>query len=91
MIICLDYDDTYTLDPEFWEMVIAAAQWRGHTVILATMRYPAETDYGLLGLGKSIDVIFTSRQAKRPFLAELGYRPDVWIDDSQHWIYQDAL
>lgn len=42
LLIALDYDKTYTADPVLWETFIAAAKHRGHSVIIATMRYPEE-------------------------------------------------
>ena len=46
MLIALDFDETYTRDPEFWDIVIANATQRGHAVICATMRkdVPHEAD-----------------------------------------------
>ena len=81
MLIALDYDKTYTVDPRLWDRFIHDAKTNGHIVKIVTMRYPHEmiTD-------APCDVIYTSRQAKAKV-----FRADVWIDDSPHWVYQDAI
>ncbi len=92
MLVCMDYDGTYTLDPAFWLQFMLHTREQGHDVILATMRYPHETEQGLLDIMQhKIKVIFTSRRAKRYVVAEQGYYPDIWIDDSPHFVEYDAL
>lgn len=81
MRIALDYDKTYTADPELWNRFIRDAQSRGHVVFIATMRYPHETIENA-----PVGVVYTSRQAKSKMV-----NADIWIDDSPAWIFQDAL
>lgn len=91
MLIALDYDETYTVDPEFWDMVISAAGYRGHTVICATMRHEHEGADVIAALGKKVEkIIFTGRKAKHEFVQNAGYYPSVWVDDSPHWLFQDS-
>ena len=92
MKICLDFDGTYTLDPVFWDQVIALAHRHGHEVICATMRHEAhEGDAVHEALAHQVSAIhFTDRRAKQPTLAERNVHPDVWIDDSPHWLLHDA-
>jgi len=92
MLIALDYDNTYTADPELWDSFITMSQGRGHRVIVATMR--DETLEGKivkidLGL-KADDIIFTNRKAKKPFLAAMNIHPDIWIDDIPEFIVANA-
>ena len=84
MRIGLDYDGTFTLDPQFWLAFIESAKANGHEVICVTMRFPDEP------VDMPIPVIYTSRVAKAFHMAAIGRLPDVWIDDSPHWIYQGA-
>jgi hypothetical protein len=92
MMIALDYDDTYTRDPEFWDEVIAIAKSRGHSVICATMRHESEGRDVLGDLGGVVEAfVFTDRKAKYKAVHEAGYMPSVWIDDSPHFIHMDAL
>jgi hypothetical protein len=80
MKIALDYDKTFTLDKSFWSKFIDFAVQNGHEIVCVTMRTPEET------IEMPCKVIYTSRKAKQEF-----YKPDVWIDDSPHWIYQDSF
>lgn len=91
MNISLDYDDTYTRDPEMWNIFIANAHLSDHYVYLVTMRYPHEgkpIEDAVRGLVD--DIIYTGRKAKKPFMYALGIPVHVWIDDSPNWILQDA-
>jgi hypothetical protein len=88
MIIALDYDGTFTADPELWQHFIRDATERGHKVVCVTMRYPDEPIGDMDGVS---EIIYTSREAKGPFMAALGRLMDVWIDDKPHWIFQRAL
>ena len=91
MILALDYDETYTRDPIFWNEVIALAARRGHSVICATMRYPFEGREVVEALGHVVeDIVFTSRKAKHNSVEDAGYIPSVWIDDSPNFIHNDA-
>lgn len=87
MIIGLDYDETYTRDPRFWDMVISAAKHREHTVYCVTARCAAEVGEVDKDLGDKVDGIFcTNRMAKEKYMFQQGYMIDVWIDDSPYFI-----
>jgi hypothetical protein len=92
MIIALDYDDTYTRDPEFWDQVVALAKSRGHMVVCATMRSKAEGTQVVRDLYSKVDQIyFTDRKAKWDYVTKkLGVTPSVWIDDNPYLILMDA-
>lgn len=92
MLIALDYDDTYTRDPHFWDTMIQFAKMRGHHVICVTMRFEQEGADVIRDLeGKVDQIIFTARQAKYDFVfAKLGVVPSVWIDDNPFLICFDA-
>ena len=91
LLIALDYDGTYTANPELWQAFIKYAQKQGHEVIVATMRNDDELDdmcEVLCGLVNRI--IPTNRNAKRTFLKSFGIEPHIWIDDQPHFIVVDA-
>jgi hypothetical protein len=91
MIICIDYDDTYTRDPSLWDSFISNAKRRNHTVICVTMRYENEGKEVRRHLdGLVDDIYFTNREAKKPFLDKLNIFPHVWIDDQPLWIFYGA-
>ena len=81
MRIALDYDKTYTADPMLWDEFIYAAQARGHTVFVATMRLPSEPIEDV-----SLPIIYTSRKAKSSVV-----KADIWIDDCPQYIFEDAF
>ncbi len=93
MLLALDFDETYTRDPIFWDAVIKLATQRGHSIICATMRHdvPHEADEVRQALGGLVEAfVFTGRKAKFGAVHAAGYMPSVWIDDSPHWIHMDA-
>ncbi|QDH83430.1 hypothetical protein [Achromobacter phage Motura] len=92
MIVGLDFDETYTRDPETWDKVIAVLRAARHTVYCVTMRYP--------GLEESLEVssqlngkvdacFFTGRKGKRDFMYAQGINVHVWIDDMPDAIIMD--
>ncbi len=90
MLVALDYDSTYTLDPLLWDIIIDKFHNRGHEVICVTMRYPHEGKEVEESIGLRCKVIYTERAAKMKFLTELDIYPSVWIDDTPAWIFQDG-
>lgn len=82
MIIAIDYDNTYSADPETFNKVIKLFQDAGHTVICVTGR-----DDGVMGepvnnsIGKLAPVIFAGSVSKRTAARNRGYIVDVWVDD----------
>lgn len=91
MIVALDYDDTFTRDPDVWYLIVNKLRDAGHTVYGVTMRYPHEasgmdTLYDLA----CNDLFFTGRKAKKNFMEDRGIFVDVWIDDQPGWVLQDA-
>ena len=91
MLLALDFDETYTRDPIFWDKVIALANQHGHSVICATMRHEHEGEDVVKALQHKVeDIIFTGRKAKFNFVTEAGYYPSVWIDDQPNWLYVDS-
>lgn len=90
MNIALDFDKTYTADPELWLSFIDNARKRGHNVYVVTMRYGDgwEKDQVHKELAHHVDgMIFTSREAKRKHaLDNHGIHFDIWIDDNPEMI-----
>ena len=84
MNLSLDFDDTYTRDPSFWNEFIRNANDRGHTVYVVTARTPEQGAEVLNSVGKIVGkdlCFFTSMQGKRKFMQANKIRIDVWIDD----------
>ena len=84
MIFSLDFDDTYTKDPEFWDEFVRLAHTKGHTVYCVTFRFQHELQKLWESIGQVIGehmVIATSHQSKRVHMERLNIQVDVWIDD----------
>ena len=85
MNIALDYDDTFTLDPTFWLMFIAAAELSGHTVHIVTARL-WEMAPDVVEALPNRHIWCTALTPKRAYMEDQGIRFDVWIDDWPEWI-----
>ena len=89
--IALDFDDTYTRDPMFWDQFIQNAKDRGHDIRIVTFRKRTMTDPALDYLGTTIPVIFTEYTQKRAFTNKMGWMVDIWIDDSPEFIVNPVV
>lgn len=85
MKIALDYDGTYTADPELWDLFIKNAHRRGHTVTIVTMRHSIEKVHVM------IDCIYTGRKAKKTYCENKNIKFDIWIDDNPEWLLVDSI
>jgi len=91
MIIAVDYDDTYTRDPDLWAGFLRVARnLRGHTAICVTCRYEHNERIAPSAEELFERVIYTGRKAKKPYLEALGIFPDIWVDDSPNFILFDS-
>lgn len=87
MKIALDYDGTFTRDPKLWILFMGMCKAAGHEVRIVTMRKPEEpVDFCELSECYHPPVIYTSRIQKREYCDEIGWQPDIWIDDSPEFI-----
>lgn len=81
----LDYDDTYTKDPDLWLEFIKLLRSKGHNVLVVTMRAESDNDMDPRLL-ETARVIFTDGNQKLPFLQNRGIDIDIWIDDRPDYI-----
>jgi hypothetical protein len=91
MRIALDWDDTFTRDPDMWVQFIRLALRNKHEIRIVTMRYERELDDVRLFLARNdvpIPVIATGREQKRTFCNQLGWLPHIWIDDCPEFIVE---
>lgn len=95
MLICLDFDDTFTEDPLLWSMFTQNAKERGHTVIFVTGRSPEGVPHRKPNLGNNSDIeayaqregiriVYCNLQPKRACVKAAGYetKNSIWIDDN---------
>lgn len=79
-IIALDYDDTFTADPNLWLTFIAHAQARGHLVVCVTFR-DKKKHGAVTGLPEDVETFYTAGVMKAKYMQEQGIVPSIWIDD----------
>jgi len=92
MNIGLDFDDTYTRDPDAWNKFIADFTSRGHKIYCTTFRTPGQSQQVYDSIGKVIgndNCYFTAYSAKRKYMQSKGIMIDVWIDDMPMLIDSD--
>lgn len=91
LIIAIDFDDTFTADPELWAVFIRLAQHKGHRVLCVTSRRDSESNLeDMVGVfeanGLSLPVIFCNMGSKLWTMEQRGTKVDIWIDDAPHAI-----
>jgi hypothetical protein len=79
MKIAIDYDNTFTADPQLWADFLNMARERGHEVAIVTSRFPHMKPQAI-----GIEVICCSFTAKRKH-----HQADIWIDDDPYHIDHD--
>lgn len=86
MRIAIDFDDTYTLDPNMWDQILNLMVLSGHEVFCITARPDRHMDKVRETIGKVIGMencIGTQLLAKRKYVKDhYGLVFDVWIDDT---------
>jgi hypothetical protein len=84
MNLAIDFDDTYTRDPQMWDAFIGLALKNGHNVYCVTARAHAQDEQVLGSIGQMVgrqNCYFTAMQGKRAYMWANKIRIDVWIDD----------
>lgn len=80
----LDYDDTFTADPELWRAFIQMAEKKGHKVFIVTCRMNTPENKAEIfeATGIKNRIVMTSMAPKRWYCEQTyGIHIDVWIDD----------
>ena len=91
MIVAIDYDATWTADPELWEAFSQYARRRGHSVALITNRPDSRLNREQVGAAVSAFVdhmVFAGPMPKEKAAAKFGIYPAIWIDDSPDTVTQ---
>lgn len=81
--IAIDFDETFTADPDLWSAFIRHAQNRGHKVVCITWRRKSfEMMRELEGaLPKGVAVHSAYGMPKKIYATENRLDIDIWIDD----------
>lgn len=91
--IAVDYDETYTADPDLWYVFMSHARERGHNVFICTYRDDRfDVDNTLSFLDRAgFEIIYTRGVAKKWWCQQFGPgEVDIWIDDKPNRIYENS-
>jgi NADPH:quinone reductase-like Zn-dependent oxidoreductase len=93
MLFGLDYDGTYTGDPDFFDAFIMLCQAYGHDVVIVTSRPEKGDMAGELKevIDDLVPVVFARERWKKDAALEAGYQVDIWIDDMPESIAKQFL
>lgn len=92
--IALDYDGTFTEDPEMFSSFIELSQKRGHTIYIVTLRskeHDFEAIHDYLTNEYGIQIVWCDGRSKREVTEELGIKIDIWIDDNPECITKGSI
>jgi hypothetical protein len=81
LTIAIDFDDTWSADPEGWRCVFDLLTTRGHVVIMATGRHQWSDDMGRAALPPDMPIVYCGSELKERATRAAGYSVDIWIDD----------
>ena len=82
----LDFDDTYTADPELWAAFVKLGISRGHTFYCVTARRNTEENTDDINErfdehGIQMPIIFSNLGSKMDEVERRGIKIDIWLDD----------
>lgn len=92
--IAVDYDQTYTSDPELWKDFMDKAAARGHQVFIVTARSEELDNCETLEFlyEEGFEVYYTNGVAKRFWCLHNGPGVvDIWIDDKPQNILENSI
>lgn len=94
MNIAIDYDNTFSADPEGWTEVIKLMQVRGHKFVCVTGRSNESsmmTEPVIRAINGLIPIVFAGALWKKEAAEKAGWKIDVWIDDCPWMIGKQIL
>lgn len=93
MIFGIDYDGTFSRDPDFWEDFVNLATVYDHQCVLVTGRSD-DGEYGAQvkrDVGALMPIVFAGAKWKREAALKKGWKVDVWIDDNPEYVAKQNL
>lgn len=80
LLIAVDYDGTYSADPETFDLVVSEFQSNGHECIMVTAR--GKQDLVKVNPNLGLKVYYTEGELKDPFMRDNHtIEVDIWIED----------
>lgn len=92
MIVAIDFDNTFTLDPETWINFMYDLWSEDHTAYIVTSRReddPISGYYTQRLIDMGVEIIYCDYKAKRKVCESLGIKVDVWVDDRPKYVEFD--
>lgn len=92
MNIALDYDNTYTASPSFWDDFISLCSNYGHNIFIVTFRDDRYDKDDTLDFFEQNDmnVYYTRGVAKKWWMEQFGEPVSIWIDDKPEAILNNS-
>jgi hypothetical protein len=94
LTLALDYDLTFTADPECFKSIIRCFQSVGHEVFIVTLRGPQDIGEGdffeELNEKYGVETIFCDGEAKEKVVHSRNIGIDIWIDDNPRGIIEGS-
>ena len=89
MLIAIDYDDTWSADPEMWNEIVRIMEHAGHSVIIATSRRHWSDDMERGRIPSHLTIVYCGNNFKEHEVElQTGCVVDIWIDDMPGMIQQ---
>jgi len=91
MNIAIDFDDTYTLNPNVWNQIIDILLKQNNNVYCVTKRYKDNAKDIVEAFANTNIPIIYAVKSKLEAVSDAGIKIDVWIDDKPQSIYPYRL
>lgn len=88
--INLDYDGTFTSDPNFWTAFIHAAQLSGYKIFCISQRtdnWPNKEELRK-AFPASVSIFLTNHNPKKEWAERRGIEIDIWIENNPLAIFE---
>lgn len=87
----LDFDDTFTADPELWSAFVKTGLSRGHKFFCVTARRNTEENIETISqafesVGIEMPIVFSNLGSKLEEVHKRGIKIDIWCDDAPYAI-----
>ena len=88
MTIGIDYDGTFSEDPDLWRTFVGHAVARGHKCVCVTGRGDEEKMSAEVrhAVGSLMPIVFAGTAWKRDAAINSGFDVNVWIDDNPEYV-----
>lgn len=89
--IGLDYDDTFTTDPDAWFGAMSLLKRKGFRIVGTTFRYAEEPIEDQRYHRLCDRVIYCARRSKQETAKLEGEEVDIWIDDMPQFVVSGLM